>query len=56
MMRTTGFPIAQIALMIARGEITSRGALPQETCVPTKPFLSGLLAHGLRIERTVRSA
>jgi len=56
MMRTTGFPIAQIALMIACGEITSRGALPQETCVPTQPFLSGLLAHGLRIERTVRSA
>ena len=56
MMRTTGFPIAQIALMIARGEITARGAIPQETCVPTEAFLAGLLAHGLRIERTVRSA
>jgi len=56
MMRTTGFPIAQIALMIARGEITARGAIPQETCVPTEAFLSGLLAYGLRIERTVRSA
>jgi len=56
MMRTTGFPIAQIAFMLANGEITAHGALPQETCVPTQPFLSGLLAHGLRIERTVRSA
>ena len=56
MMRTTGFPIAQIAFMLANGEITARGALPQETCVPTQPFLSGLLTHGLRIERAVRGA
>lgn len=53
MMRTTGFPIAQIALMIARGEIRARGAIPQEKCVPIKPFLSGLMEHGLVIERTV---
>ncbi len=56
MMRTTGFPIAQIAFMLANGEIAAHGALPQETCVPTQPFLSGLVAHGLRIERVVRSA
>jgi lysine 6-dehydrogenase len=52
MMRTTGFPIAQIALMIARGEITARGAIPQETCVPVEPFLTGLRQHGLKIEIT----
>ncbi len=56
MMRTTGFPIAQIALMIARGQIAAQGALPQETCVPTQPFLSGLMEHGLKIERTVIGA
>lgn len=55
MMRTTGFPIAQIAFMLATGEITARGALPQETCVPTQGFLAGLMEHGLRIERTVTS-
>jgi lysine 6-dehydrogenase len=52
MMRTTGFPIAQIALMIGRREITTRGAIPQETCVPVEPFLTGLRQHGLQIEKT----
>ncbi|HDL85209.1 MAG TPA: saccharopine dehydrogenase [Candidatus Acetothermia bacterium] len=56
MMRTTGFPIAQIAFMLATGEITARGALPQEMCVPTQGFLSGLMEHGLTIERTVIDA
>ncbi len=53
MMRTTGFPIAQIALMIARGEITARGAIPQETCVPAEVFLAGLIDHGLKRDRAV---
>jgi len=53
MTRTTGFPIAQIALMISRGEISARGAIPQETCVPIQPFLSGLMEAGLRIEKEV---
>jgi lysine 6-dehydrogenase len=60
MMRTTGFPIAQIAFMLATGEISARGALPQETCVPTGLFLAGLgagthggSASGLNIEKTI---
>jgi lysine 6-dehydrogenase len=53
MMRTTGFPIAQIAFMIATGEISARGAVPQENCVPVRPFLSGLAEYGLHIERRV---
>jgi lysine 6-dehydrogenase len=53
MMRTTGFPIAQIAYMLATERISQRGALPQEVCVPTQPFLAGLQKRGLAIERTV---
>jgi lysine 6-dehydrogenase len=53
MMRTTGFPIAQIAYMLATGHISQRGALPQELCVPTQPFLAGLEERSLIIERTV---
>jgi lysine 6-dehydrogenase len=53
MMRTTGFPIAQIAYMLATGLISKRGALPQEVCVPTQKFLSGLQERGLAIEKTV---
>ena len=52
MMRTTGFPIAEIAYLLATGGITARGAIPQELCVPVAPFLEGLRALGLRIERT----
>jgi lysine 6-dehydrogenase len=53
MMRTTGFPIAEIAFMLASGEIKERGALPQERCVPPDHFLAGLRRLGLAIERTV---
>lgn len=53
MTRSTGFPIAQIALMIARGQISARGAIPQETCVPIQPFLSGLTERGLEIKKSV---
>ena len=53
MMRTTGFPIAQIAYMLATEHLSQRGALPQEVCVHTQPFLAGLQERGLAIERTV---
>ncbi len=53
MMRTTGFPVAQIGMMLASGQISTRGALPQEVCVPTAAFLSGLKARGLTIHETV---
>ncbi len=52
MMRSTGFPIAEIAFMLANQEITARGAIPQETCVPADELLSRLVTRGLQIERT----
>jgi hypothetical protein len=39
--------------MLATGLISKRGALPQEVCVPTQKFLSGLQERGLAIEKTV---
>ncbi len=53
MMRTTGFPIAEIAHMIGMGKIATHGALPQETCVPQEEFIERLISRGIRIERTV---
>jgi len=53
MMRTTGFPIGEIAWMLATGRITARGALPQETCVPQGELIKRLRARGIRIEREV---
>lgn len=52
MQRSTGFPVAQIAFLLAMGEITARGALEQERSVPVELFLQGLREQGLRIERT----
>ena len=51
MMRTTGFPISQIAFMLAADRITDRGAIPQELCVPSGEFLEGLQGRGLQIGR-----
>ncbi|HEX3109095.1 MAG TPA: saccharopine dehydrogenase C-terminal domain-containing protein, partial [Thermoanaerobaculia bacterium] len=42
MMRTTAFPAAIVALMMARGDIAKKGALPQERCVPPDRFMSEL--------------
>ena len=53
MMRTTGFPIAQIAFMLASDRIAKRGALPQESCIPPREFIEGLQERGLAIERSV---
>ncbi|MBV8520007.1 MAG: saccharopine dehydrogenase NADP-binding domain-containing protein [Acidobacteria bacterium] len=42
MMRTTAFPASIVALMMARGQTTSRGALPQERCIPPDAFMQEL--------------
>lgn len=46
MMRTTAFPAAIIAGMLARGEIRQPGARPQEMCVPYEAFVRELRARG----------
>ena len=42
MMRTTGYPAAIIAAMLAAGEIAAPGAHPQELAVPAERFLAEL--------------
>lgn len=42
MMRTTAFPAAIVALMMARGQTTAKGALPQERCIPPDAFMREL--------------
>ena len=53
MMRTTAFPASIVALMMARGQIATKGALPQERCVPPDPFMQELAAR--KIEVTMSS-
>ena len=52
MMRTTAFPAAIVALMMARGQTTSRGALPQERCIPPDLFMDELAARRIVVQQT----
>ena len=49
MMRTTAFPASIVAQMMARGETTRRGALPQELVIPPDKFVAALAARDIRI-------
>ncbi|CAN5198455.1 saccharopine dehydrogenase C-terminal domain-containing protein [soil metagenome] len=55
MMRMTAFPASIVAQMIARGDITERGVLRQETAVPTKLFLAEMDGRGIRMQMTERA-
>ncbi len=48
MMRTTGYPAAIIARMLASGAIARRGVQPQELAVPGETMLAELRARGIR--------
>jgi lysine 6-dehydrogenase len=54
MMRTTAFPATIVALMMARGQTTSRGALPQERCIPPELFLQELAKRKIRVVEGMR--
>lgn len=49
MMRTTAFPASIVALMMARGQTTSKGALPQERCIPPQRFMDELAARKIEV-------
>jgi lysine 6-dehydrogenase len=49
MMRTTAFPASIVVLMMARGQIERRGALPQERCVPTALFMQELAKRNINV-------
>lgn len=54
MMRMTGYPTAIIAAMIAKGEITERGVVPGERCVPIDPFRTELKQRDVHLEEFVK--
>ena len=49
MMRTTAFPASIVALMMARGQTTAKGALPQERCIDSELFVQELAARGIKV-------
>jgi lysine 6-dehydrogenase len=50
MMRTTAFPASIVALMMARGQTTQKGALPQERCIPPELFMAELAARKIVVQ------
>ena len=52
MMRTTAFPASIVALMMARNQTTSKGALPQERCIPPAAFMHELAARKIDVQIT----
>jgi lysine 6-dehydrogenase len=52
MMRTTAYPATVVLMMLARGEVAVKGALPQERCIDPERFLEELRARGLRVTVT----
>jgi lysine 6-dehydrogenase len=49
MMRTTAFPASIIAQMMARGEVTERGATPQEIAIDPEKFVGELARRNINI-------
>lgn len=50
MMRTTAFPASIVALMMARAQTTSRGALPQERCIQPDLFMEELAKRKIDVQ------
>jgi lysine 6-dehydrogenase len=50
MMRTTAYPVAILAQMLANGDIAERGVLPLETGVPTGKFVNYLNERGIALK------
>jgi len=48
----TGVPLAIAGVMLARGEISERGALGPEQCVPVAPFLRELARYDMHATET----
>jgi len=47
MQRTTGFPVAIIAAMLAGGEVAAKGTVPQELAIDGERFLAALTRRGI---------
>lgn len=52
MMRTTAFPASIIAQMMAKGDVLSRGATPQEKAIDPEKFVAELSRREIRINDT----
>lgn len=56
MMRTTAFPASIIAQMMAKGDVSTRGATPQEKAIDPQKFLAELRRRGIAVEESAHSS
>ena len=49
MQRSTSFPAASVAFLLASGAVAGGGAAPPERVIPKEPYFADLAAHGLDI-------
>ncbi|MBK9163739.1 MAG: saccharopine dehydrogenase NADP-binding domain-containing protein [Acidobacteria bacterium] len=56
MMRTTAFPASIIAQMMARGDVLSRGATPQEKAIDPDKFVAEMRQRNIKIKEMEVSA
>lgn len=56
MMRTTAFPASIIAQMMAKGDVSTRGATPQEKSIDPQKFLAELRGRGIAVEESAHSS
>ena len=52
MMRTTSFPASIIAQMMAKGDVTTRGATPQEKVIDSEKFVAELERRNIAIQKS----
>lgn len=55
MMRTTAFPASIIAQMMAKGEVSRRGATPQEIAIDSDKFVEELARRNIKIDKSLES-
>ena len=53
MMRTTAFPASIIAQMMARGDVSERGATPQEIAIDAEKFVAELERRNIKINSKI---
>jgi len=53
MMRTTAFPASIIAQMMAKGEVSERGATPQERAIDAEKFVAELARREIVIKESL---
>ena len=51
--KNIGIPLSIGAQMLARGQVTTKGVIPPEVAIPTRPFFDELARRGIEIHEQI---